>query len=311
MLFVLMTGCSKQSDIRMEYSSENPSLQYVIGNFVEPATADYITKDLSVVFEEDNHMQDNAITALSALMFNEATNEVLYANNVYEKIFPASTTKVLTALLALKYGNLSDQVTISTDDGGITAYGAKLCNFKKGDVVSLETLINSLLVYSGNDAGVAIAEHLASSEEAFVKMMNEEAAKLGAVNTHFVNSHGLHNANHYTTAYDMYLIFKECLKYDAFTSIIKQPSYTAHYKGKDGNEKTATFETTNMFLLGTMNAPDGISVFGGKTGSTSFAGDCLLLYSEDKEGNGLITEVFKASSKNDLYTQIAHLLSLD
>lgn len=306
-----MTGCSKQSDVRMRYSSDNSSTQYEIGNFVEPASADYITKDLSVVYEENNHMQDNSITALSALMFNETTNEVLYANNVYEKIYPASTTKVLTALLALKYGNLSDQVTISADNGGITSYGAKLCNFQKGDVVSLETLINCLLVYSGNDAGVAIAEHIAGSEEAFVNMMNEEAAKLGAVNTHFVNSHGLHNANHYTTAYDMYLIFKECLKYDEFTSIIKQPSYTAHYKDKDGNEKTATFETTNMFLLGTMDAPDGITVFGGKTGSTSFAGDCLLLYSEDKEGNGLIAEVFKASSKNDLYTQMAHLLSLD
>lgn len=306
-----MTGCSKKSDLKIEYSMGSSGSQYEIGNFVEPASAEYISDDLSVVFEEDNHMQDNSITALSALMFNETTNEVLFANNVYEKIYPASTTKILTALLAFKYGNLKDEVTIKTDNGGITAYGAKLCNFKKGDVVTLETLINSFLVYSGNDAGVAIAEHIAGSEEAFVKMMNEEAAKLGAVNTHFVNSHGLHNANHYTTAYDMYLIFKECLKYDEFISIIKQPSYTAHYKDKDGNEKTATFETTNMFLLGTMDAPDGITVFGGKTGSTSHAGDCLILYSKDKEGNDLITEVFKASSKKDLYNQLAHLLSLD
>ena len=97
-----MTGCSKKSDLKIEYSMGSSGSQYEIGNFVEPASAEYISDDLSVVFEEDNHMQDNSITALSALMFNETTNEVLFANNVYEKIYPASTTKILTALLAFK-----------------------------------------------------------------------------------------------------------------------------------------------------------------------------------------------------------------
>lgn len=294
----------------MNYSSEGKRIQYDIGNYGKPAVANYMTEQLAVVMEEENHMQDEQVTAVSSLMFNDKTNEVIFANNVYEKIYPASVTKILTALMVLKYADLSDQVTISADNAGITVFGAKLCNFKAGDVVSMETLLNCLLVYSGNDAAIAIAEHMSGSEEAFVAWMNEEAAKLGAVNTNFTNSHGLHNANHYTTAYDMYLIFKECLEYDLFTSIIKTPSYTANYLDVNGNAKSATFETTNMFLLGTMNAPDGITVFGGKTGSTSFAGDCLILYSEDSEGTGYITAVFKASSKTDLYTQHAYLLGL-
>lgn len=308
MILLLCTGCSNKKDLQMAYSSDGGSVQYDIGNYVEPAAADFITEQLCFVGTEENAMQDEKITAVSSLMFNVSNQEVIFANNVYERIYPASTTKILTALLALKYSDLKDTVTIQKDNAGITVYGAKLCNFKAGDVITMETLLNCLLVYSGNDAGVAIAEHISGSEEAFAELMNEEAAKLGAVNTHFVNSSGLHDPNHYTTAYDMYLIFKECLNYDLFTSIIKKPSYTANYLDKDGKAKLVVYETTNMFLLGTMEAPDGITVFGGKTGSTSNAGDCLLLYSEDNEGNGYITEVFKASSKNNLYTQMAHLL---
>lgn len=309
-MLILCTGCTKKSMTPMEYSSEGRRIQYEIGNYVEPSVADYLTKNLSVVLDEDNHMQDEAISAISSLMFNETTQEVIYANNVYEKIYPASTTKLLTALMVLKYGNLTDQVTIKEDNAGITVYGAKLCNFKAGDVVSMETLLNCLLVYSGNDAAIAIAEHMSGSEEAFVAWMNEEAQKIGAVSTHFINSHGLHNPNHYTTAYDMYLIFKECLDYDIFTSIIKKENYTANYIDKDGNAKSANYETTNMFLLGKMTAPEGITVFGGKTGSTSDAGDCLVLYSEDANGTGYITEVFKANSKTNLYNQISYLLDM-
>lgn len=309
-VLLICTGCSKESELRMTYQGEDGKLSYDINNYMEPSVANYLSENYSVVAEEENQMKDDAITAISSLIFNDTSKEVIFSNNVYEKIYPASTTKILTALLALKYGDLSDEVTIKADNAGITAYGAKLCNFKEGDVVTLGTLLNCLLVYSGNDAAVAIAEHMSGSEEAFVEWMNEEAANIGATNTHFVNSHGLHNANHYTTAYDIYLIFKECLKYDDFKKIINQTSYTANYLDKSKDSKSVVFETTNMFLLGTMDAPDGITVIGGKTGSTSYAGDCLILYSEGNDGTGYITEVFKASSKTDLYAQIVHLFEL-
>jgi D-alanyl-D-alanine carboxypeptidase (penicillin-binding protein 5/6) len=171
--------------------------------------------------------------------------------------------------------------------------------------------LNCLLVYSGNDAAIAIAEHIAGSEEAFVKMMNEEAALLGATGTHFTNPHGLHDPNHYTTAYDMYLIFKACLEYEDFLPMIRQTTYNAQITDIDGNVKTVPYESTNMFLLGTMDTPEGVTVFGGKTGSTSDAGDCLILYSTSESGEGYISAVFKADGKTSLYDQQATLLEME
>jgi D-alanyl-D-alanine carboxypeptidase (penicillin-binding protein 5/6) len=261
--------------------------------------------------EEDNNATNSEITAKAALLINDTTQEVIYANSAYDRIYPASTTKLLTALVAMKYAKATDLVTISEDNAGITTFGAKLCNFKKGDTLTMETLLNCLLVYSGNDAAIAIAEHIAGSEEAFVKKMNEEAALLGATGTHFTNPHGLHDPNHYTTAYDMYLIFKACLEYEEFLPIIQQTSYDAKITGIDGIVKTVPFESTNMFLLGTMATPEGVTVFGGKTGSTSDAGDCLILYSKSESGDGYISAIFKADGKTSLYEQQAALLKME
>lgn len=308
---IFLTGCSKQSDLRMEYSGSEVINSTGINTYSQAVSADFLSNSLAVVMDDENAMENNDITAKAAFMINDTTQEVLFANNVYERIYPASTTKLLAALVTLKYADLNEVATVSEDNAGITVYGAKLCNFKKGDQVTIETLLNCLLVYSGNDAGVVIAQHMYGSEEAFVDEMNKLAASIGATNTHFVNSHGLHDANHYTTAYDMYLIFKECLKYDKFLEIIQKPSYTATITGADSKVRTEIYETTNMFLLGTREAPDGVTVFGGKTGSTSDAGDCLVLYSKTAEGSAYISAVFKANGKTSLYDQLTTLLRME
>ncbi len=308
---LLLSGCSKQSDILMAYSGSDVSNSTGINTSLSASSADFLSNYLAVVMEDENAMENSEITAKAAFMINDTNQDVIYANNVYERIYPASTTKLLTALVTLKYGNLDDVATVSSDNAGITVYGAKLCNLKKGDTVTIETLLNCLLVYSGNDAAIAIAEHMFDSEEAFVKKMNEEAALIGATNTHFVNTHGLHDANHYTTAYDMYLIFKECLKYDEFLTIIQQKSYEANIISADGTKRTENFENTNMFLLGTREAPLGVTVFGGKTGSTLDAGDCLVLYSKNEDGQAYISAVFKANGKNSLYDQLTVLLNME
>ncbi|MDD5936923.1 MAG: D-alanyl-D-alanine carboxypeptidase, partial [Clostridiales bacterium] len=284
----LLSGCSKKSDILMRYSGSDVKVSTGINTYTRASSADFLSDSLAVVMEDENAMENSDISAAAAFLINDKTQEVIYANNVYERIYPASTTKLLTALVALKYGNLNDIVTVAENDAGITVYGAKLCHFKKGDQATMETFLNCLLVYSGNDAAIAIADHMYGSEEAFVKKMNEEAAFIGATNTHFTNSHGLHNPNHYTTAYDMYLIFKECLKYDEFKKMIHQASYDASIVGADGTTRVEKFENTNMFLLGTRETPEGVTVFGGKTGSTGDAGDCLVLYSEFEDGTGYI-----------------------
>ena len=304
----ILTGCSNQPDVLLTYS-ENPS-RYQYDQSDNINMAEFFATDLTVIPDDLNHMQNSDITATSSLIVNISDDEVLYANNVYEPMYPASLTKLITALVVLKHADLNDMVTISYKASHITESGAKLCGFKEGDKIKLEALLNCLLVYSGNDAGIAIAEHVGGSEEGFAKMMNETAKSVGAVHSNFINPHGLHNDNHYTTAYDLYLVFNELLKYDKFVSIINQESYTAQYTDKDNNSKEEQFLSTNRYLKGTESAPKGITVVGGKTGTTSKAGSCLILYSKDDDNKSYISLIMQARDGDSLFSQMTKLLGM-
>ena len=155
-----------------------------------------------------------------------------------------------------------------------------------------------------------MAEYIAGSEEKFSERMNEEVRKLGATHSHFVNSHGLHDENHYTTAYDIYLIFNELLNYDEFKAIIDQGSYKAEYTNASGQQVAKIFPNTNQYLIGATNAPEDVTVLGGKTGTTNAAGSCLVLLSTDENGDEYISLVLNAASKADLYNQMNHLLDM-
>ena len=226
-------------------------------------------------------------------------------------MYPASTTKIVTALVALKYGNLDDVVTIGYNATHITEYGAKLCGFAEGDKITLKKLLYSFLICSGNDAGIAIAEHISGSVEKFAELMNKEAKSLGCSGSNFVNPHGLHDDNHYTTPYDLYLVFHELLNYDVFMDIINQSSYKAEFKGADGSKKTLWFSSTDKYLLGSAKAPDGVTVIGGKTGTTSMAGSNLILYTKNDNGKDYISVVMHASDSFSLYSQMSHLLEME
>jgi D-alanyl-D-alanine carboxypeptidase len=203
---------------------------------------------------------------------------------------------------------LEDVVTVSYNASHITEYGAKLCGFAEGDQIVLRDLLSSFLVYSGNDAGVAIAEHIAGDVKSFAKLMNKEMKKLGAVQSHFVNPHGLHDKNHYTTAYDLYLVFHALAKNQTFLDIVGQSSYTAHFQSADGTDKTLYFTSTDRYLTGRASAPEGITVLGGKTGTTYDAGSCLILYSQAENDTHYISVVLKADGAESLYVQMNHLL---
>ena len=167
--------------------------------------------------------EPESVHAVGLFDVNNAETDCAY--NIHKKIYPASTTKILTALVALENGNLSDTVTVADEaDSGKFAADEQTCGIKAGDQLTLEDLLNGLLLYSGNDNAVAIADHIAGSTEKFAEMMNAEAKKLMATNSHFVNPSGLHDDNHYTTAYDLYLIFNECIKHDDFVKIINSNS---------------------------------------------------------------------------------------
>ena len=241
--------------------------------------SDAFASDLCVVTDEASYNPD-FVTSQAAALFDMDDREVLYSKDVFERMYPASITKIMTALVAIKEGDLKSRVLV-TDDAVITEPGATLCGIEPGDTLTLEQLLYGLMLPSGNDAGAAIAVHIAGSIEAFSDMMNEEAVRLGATGTHFVNPHGLNDPDHYTTAYDLYLIFNEALKYPVFRQIVGTTAYTANYHNKNSEPVSKTWKGSNWFMTGERETPDGLKVFGGKTGTTKAAGYCLIMASRD------------------------------
>ena len=237
----------------------------------EDEAAKGFASDLCVISDEGSFDPED-VTSQAGALFDLTDREVLYSKDAFEKMYPASITKVMTSLIAIKYGNLEDQVTV-TEDAVISESGATLCGIKPGDTLTLEQLLYGLMLPSGNDAGAAIAIHMAGSIDAFADMMNEEAKRLGATDTHFMNPHGLHDEDHYTTAYDLYLIFNEALKYPEFRTVTGSTAYTANYTNGAGQSVSKTWSGANWYLTGEQETPDGLTVFSGKTGTTNSSKD--------------------------------------
>ena len=141
--------------------------------------------------------------------------------------------------------------------------------------------------------------------------MNKEAAALGATQSHFVNPNGLPDENHYTSVYDLYLIFQNAVQNQTFLDIISTMSYDVVYTDVNGAGVERTWENTNQYLTGKEKAPEGITVVGGKTGTTAMAGSNLILYSKNSNGNSYISVVMHASDSFSLYSQMSHLLELE
>ena len=232
---------------------------------------------------------------------------VLFAKSAYERVYPASITKIITALLAFKNSNMDDVVTISQENITLEE-GSQVVGFQEGDQVTMDQLVHCLLVYSGNDAASAIATHVGGTTENFVSMMNEYAAQLGCTGTHFTNPHGLQDENHYTTPYDIYLMLKEALNYPEFTQITQSGSYTVEYTHADGSSASTTLLATDHYLTGEATPPKNVTILGGKTGTTDNAGNCLALLSQNAYGKPYISIVMGASTKDELYEQMSSLL---
>lgn len=306
----LLTGC-KSFGYDLPYDVNTTTSAYTIGTNSSSETLSSFAQNICVVNEDVNVSAADLSLASAGCLFDRTTNETIYSKSANLQLHPASTTKIMTALLALKYGRMEDILT-ATSNVEIKESGAQLCGFKEGDKATLEQVLYSLLIYSGNDAGVMIAEYISGSEEAFANLMNEEAKKLGATNTHFVNAHGLTDDSHLTTAYDLYLIFNEALKYDKFKEIINSKTYQSSYSSKDGGSKKLDFENTNRFINGKVNAPQSVNVIGGKTGTTKAAGACLVLYSiNNNSGNEYVSVIMNPESPESLYENMSSVLLLE
>lgn len=269
--------------------------------------ADSFASDLCIAPLEDVPIADLSVEAASAGIFSEADHRTVYTKAAHEKRYPASLTKIMTCLVTIKNANLDEMVTVGEECKDIE-YGSSVCEIHPGDVLSLRELLLGLMINSGNDAAMTIAQHVGGSVDNFIAMMNQEAERIGAVNTHFMNPHGLQDENHYTTVYDMYLIFHEALKYPDFRDFISRHSYYASFTTVNGEERAITWESTNHYFINQAVAPKDVEVVGGKTGTTSEAGACLVLLSKNKYGNPYVTIIMKEADKDSLYQEMNQLL---
>ncbi len=308
---LVLSGCSVAKP-DMLYNSESGVSAYRFeksGSAAgESGKAATFASDLCLADEQT--LSSNAVNlseALSGVLCDVNENRIIYAKEENMQLAPASLTKVMTALVALKNSQL-DMVLTASENVKITESGATLLGLEAGDKMTMDQALHALLMQSANDVAVMIAENVAGSEAAFCDMMNEQAVELGATNSHFLNPHGLTEDGHYSCAYDMYLIFQEAMKYPEFTQIINQDAYETIYHDAEGNPKEYTCGTTNMFLRGDYTAPDGITVIGGKTGTTAAARNCLILLSKDSAGNPYVSVILNCSERQYLYQEMTELL---
>ncbi len=245
----------------------------------------------------------------AAVLFDVSGKEVLYSKNAHTTLYPASITKVMTALLALKYGSLDQVLTASSVIKMEDPDATRIKKMREGDTMTLYQALHIILIYSANDVANMIAEGISGSVEEFVELMNEEAAALGATNTHFVNANGLPDPNHTSTAYDLYLIFNEAIKYDVFKEIINMSSYSTTYYDKNGTPKELEVKTTNRYFRGDYEEPTSVTVLGGKTGTTDAAGHCLILLSRDVNSNLYISIILCSDARDNLYGKMTDLLN--
>lgn len=241
------------------------------------------------------------INAKAAILIDANTGDILYSKNGEETHFPASTTKVLTALITLEHTNLNDVVTIGKNPP--FAKGSSI-GLKEGEKFTVETLLTGLLLESGNDCAEALAEHVGGSIENFAKMMNEKAKELGCTNSNFVNPSGLPDDNHVTTAHDLALIMQAALKNNDFIRISRLVSVELPASNLDGQKRWAN---NHNYLINPNSKYFYKYALAGKSGYTDVARHTFII-SGEKDGQRLIAVFLKAEDKNKNYEDMAKLL---
>ena len=225
--------------------------------------------------EERLNVQINMdIYSKAAIVKDVQNNKVLASKNAEERIYPASMTKVLTALIAVEeLSDLEEKIKIPVEEV-LAEYerGASMAGFQPGEEVSAKDLLYGLMLPSGAECCTALACKISGSEEAFAEKMNERAKELGMLNSHFVNASGLHEEDHYTTVTDIMILLEQAIKNKTFYDIFTTRSYTT---APTAAETTGiTFESTMYDKKSTLEVTDG-EILGGKTGYTKAAGLCL------------------------------------
>lgn len=230
------------------------------------------------------------IGAQSAILMDANTGVILYSKNIHERLYPASTTKIMTCLLAIERGNLDDMVKFSHDAVFTVPVGGSNMGMDEGESISLEECLYGILVGSANEVANAVGEYVSGSIDDFVALMNERAQEIGCKNTHFVNTNGLHDDDHYTSAYDLALISSLFFQNEMLCKI----GNTARYHFDPTSTQPDDFYLKNKHQLITGEIPYN-GVLGGKTGYTDQARQTLVTCAE-QNGMRLVCVVFKEES---------------
>lgn len=251
---------------------------------------------------DDGWPEGPEVSGDGAIVVDASTGNILYEKNIYEKFFPASTTKILTTLVALENGQLDDVLTVSYAADNYVSKTSSRMGLVEGEQVTVEQALYGIMLESGNEATYAVGEHVGGSIAGFIKLMNKKAKALGCERSHFANSHGLHDEDHYTCCYDLALISRAAYNNEEFMKI----TGTAFYNMPATNKHEAKILTNHhWFLNGTQKYEYAI---GGKTGATTQAGYALVTYAR-KDGKTLISVVMHAPTWADVYADSKKLLN--
>ena len=185
------------------------------------------------------------LSSEGAILMDSNTGTVLYGKNENEKLYPASTTKIITAILAIEHCKPTDKITASYDAVMSLPSGYSNAAIQPGETLEFQDLLDMFLIHSANEIGTIFAEHVSGNGEDFAKLMNKKASELGCKNTHFTNPSGIHDENHYSTAYDMALIARYCMKNKTFRNTVSKTSCTVEATEK---YKERYFKNTNDLL---------------------------------------------------------------
>ena len=235
--------------------------------------------------------QGPAVSAEAAILMEAKTGSILYAKNIDERLFPASTTKILTCTLAIENSDLKDTVTFSYDAVHSVPWDGSKIGMDAGESITMQQALEAILVGSANEVSNAVAEHVAGSNEEFVNMMNKRVEDLGLQNTHFTNANGLYDDNHYTSAYDLAVIARDFFSYEILCKIARTPK--VEFTATPTQPDTFTVNSKNMLLEGKKYEYEYL--VGSKTGYTDKARQTLVSCAK-KDGMELICVVLNDES---------------
>lgn len=281
--------------------------------FANICTVSFCTEDtIKNISNEENNIEEQIseeeqeegmkIYSESAILIEAKTGKILYEKNIHDRKYPASTTKILTAILALEKCDLDEKATVSKNAINSLEDGYAKADIQIGETFTIAELLDVMMVQSANEAAVVIAEHISGSVSEFAKLMNQKAKEIGCTDSNFVNPNGMHNENHYSSAYDLALIAKYCMKNETFRKLankmecsLPRTEYWQDEQIEEHGERN--FKNTNKLLIegNRYYYPYAIGI---KTGFTTPAKNCLISAS-NKDGFETIAVVLHAETTED------------